>query len=99
MESLQQLIDRHEIFSTTFHEIDGRIMQTIHPCSMKHIQFIDLANVPHARKRAQEIIREEIVQPFDLSQLPLLRMLLLRIGSNEHRLLRVNHHIISDSWS
>ena len=37
--------------------------------------------------------------PFDLTQGPLLRVALIRITPQEHHLVIVMHHIISDAWS
>jgi NRPS condensation-like uncharacterized protein len=42
---------------------------------------------------------EEARRPFDLSQSPLLRAKLLRLGEEEHVLVLTMHHIISDDWS
>ena len=38
-------------------------------------------------------------QPFDLGRGPVLRMRLLKLGEQEHVLLRTMHHIVSDGWS
>ncbi|HKV12552.1 MAG TPA: amino acid adenylation domain-containing protein, partial [Thermoanaerobaculia bacterium] len=45
------------------------------------------------------ITAAEAARPFDLSQPPLLRAALLRLGEREHRLLLTLHHIVSDGWS
>ncbi|MFP3589940.1 condensation domain-containing protein, partial [Paraburkholderia sp. SIMBA_055] len=42
---------------------------------------------------------EEIRQPFDLAQGPLLRASLLCLGPDDHVLLITQHHIVSDGWS
>ena len=46
-----------------------------------------------------KLAREEARQLFDLVQGPLLRATLLRLAAEEHVLLLVLHHIISDGWS
>ena len=38
-------------------------------------------------------------QPFDLSRGPLIRCMLLRLGTAEHMLLLTMHHIVFDGWS
>ncbi|MFN8517204.1 MAG: amino acid adenylation domain-containing protein [Chloroflexia bacterium] len=48
---------------------------------------------------ARRLLDEHACQPFDLSQGPLLRALLLRTGEREHRLLLTVHHIAFDGWS
>ena len=45
------------------------------------------------------MLEEEAVKPFDLARGPLLRFILVRVGGDEHWLLRANHHIISDAHS
>src|SRR5207249_166034 len=48
---------------------------------------------------AQELIAEEVANPFDLSAGPLFRAKLLRLDCEEHVLLLNMHHIVSDGWS
>ena len=63
--------------------------------------MIDISDQPEeareseARRRAEELAR----LAFDLSTGPLIRVSLLRLGENEHALVCVMHHIISDGWS
>ena len=47
------------------------------------------------RRRAEEEAR----RPFDLAAGPLLRVLQLRLGEDDHFLLIVFHHIVADGWS
>ncbi|HEY7766962.1 amino acid adenylation domain-containing protein, partial [Longimicrobium sp.] len=42
---------------------------------------------------------EEAARPFDLAAGPLFRAALLRLGAEDHVLLLVVHHIVSDGWS
>ena len=44
-------------------------------------------------------MRQERELPFDLSRGPLVRMKLLKMGEQEHVLLRSFHHIVCDGWS
>src|SRR5207302_9803099 len=50
---------------------------------------------PEARRRA----RAEARRPFVLARGPLLRVTLLRLGAEDHVLVVVLHHIVSDGWS
>src|SRR6266849_5275516 len=47
----------------------------------------------------EPVLRLERSQAFDLEGGPLLRMKLLKLGEQEHILLRTMHHIVSDGWS
>jgi len=46
-----------------------------------------------------QTVRREWKEPFDLAKGPVLRLRLLRLGRNDHVLLRTFHHIVSDGWS
>ena len=96
---IETIVARHEILRTTFEERDGRPVQVVHPRARIELRFVDLRHAAQPLVRAEEMLRREIGVPFDLERGPLMRMWLLRIDELEHRLLRVNHHIISDARS
>jgi amino acid adenylation domain-containing protein len=98
-ESMSYLIRRHEILRTTFDEVAGRLAQIVHPAEPVSLSLLDFAGDPHAEDKTVRVFREEARRLFDFKRLPLLRFTLVRIRENEHRLLHVNHHIISDAWS
>ncbi|NIF15546.1 non-ribosomal peptide synthetase [Pantoea sp. Cy-639] len=45
------------------------------------------------------LIDEQLHQPFDLAEGPLLRLTLARLGEQQQVLLLTQHHIVSDAWS
>jgi amino acid adenylation domain-containing protein len=98
---LTHIIDRHEVLRTTFDTIEGQPVQIIHPPKPYHLPVVDLRNLsetewePHARQLADD----EAKRPFDLSQGPLLRAVLLQLRENRYALLLCMHHIIFDEWS
>ena len=51
------------------------------------------------RDEALRLAAEEGRKIFDLARAPLLRLLLIKIDSEEHLLVLVIHHIITDGWS
>ena len=63
--------------------------------------LIDLGDLPAAARaaRAAEIALEVAKRPFDLAQGPLWRITLLRAADEEHVIVIVMHHIVSDAWS
>ncbi|MFL5385853.1 MAG: amino acid adenylation domain-containing protein [Longimicrobiaceae bacterium] len=92
--ALNDVIDRHEVLRTTFHEVEGRPVQRIHPRYDFRLPIVDLA--------ADEVdgwLREEFKKTFDLQRLLLVRWTLLRISPREHVLVHVEHHLIHDGWS
>ncbi|GAA3218843.1 non-ribosomal peptide synthetase [Oerskovia jenensis] len=54
------------------------------------------------RRALDEIMADELDRPFDLARPPLLRLVVVRVGSPEgarHRLVVTNHHVLLDGWS
>jgi amino acid adenylation domain-containing protein len=100
-QSLQEIVQRHESLRTTFSAVDGRPVQVIAPSLRLPLAVIDLRDLPESERqqRALERIDEETTRPFDLAQGPLLRAFLFRLAEQEHILLLLMHHIISDGWS
>ncbi len=100
-QGLTELVRRHEIFRTTFHEVDGQAVQRIHPPFEYQLPRKDLSAMPAVEREqaAQQEIRTEICTPFDLTNLPLIRWTLLRMSEREHILIVVEHHFVHDGWS
>ena len=99
--SLSEMIARHEILRTTFPAVDERPKQVIHQPWVVHLPVLDLQSLPEERREAEarRLIEEELRKPFDVTQLPLVRWTLLRLGPQEHLLLQVEHHLVHDGWS
>jgi hypothetical protein len=100
-QSFNEIIRRHEALRTTFATVDGQLVQTIAPPLLMTLTVKDLRALPKTERagEAQRLVQEEGQRPFDLTQDPLLRSCLLRLGEQEHILLMTLHHIISDGWS
>ncbi len=95
--SLNEIIRRHESLRTTYPAKDGKPVQVIAEDFKITLPVMDMQGLPAAK--LQEIIDEEVSQLFDLSNGPLLRANLLRLGSQSHTLILTMHHIIIDGWS
>jgi len=88
---LQRLIRRHESLRTSFAWSGGEPMQRIHP----HADFsLELADGREESVRIRSFLR-----PFDLTQAPLLRAVLIRKSPDDHVLLFDMHHLIADGLS
>ncbi|MFN6483321.1 MULTISPECIES: non-ribosomal peptide synthetase [unclassified Nostoc] len=96
-QSVNEIIRRHEILRTTFPAVDGKPLQIISPSLTINIPVLDLQSLEESE--AQQIVTKEARQPFDLSNGPLLRVTLLRLGPESHVLVLIMHHIITDGWS
>lgn len=100
--SLSAILERHEILRTSFEEIDGLPKQRVHHTTENSgfkIIFKDLREAEGADALAKELINEHVNKGFDLTQVPLLRCLLIQTGNQEYLFILVMHHIISDGWS
>lgn len=91
--AFQQLVRRHETLRTSFHIVEGQIVQKIHP----HLELAIEAFEP-SDEGAEELMAR-FVRPFDLEQAPLIRVGLKRQSEDLHYLLFDIHHIISDGTS
>ncbi|MDM5300447.1 surfactin non-ribosomal peptide synthetase SrfAA [Bacillus subtilis] len=90
---MQQLMQRHEAFRTTFEIKNGETVQRIWEeaeCEMAYFE---------AAEEETERIVSEFIKPFQIDRLPLFRMGLIKLSETEHLLLFDMHHIISDGAS
>jgi len=99
-EIFRELIERHEIFRTSFSIIDGEPVQRIHDevnfeMEIYHIEAGDKAEM------MIEKIAKEFIRYFDLSRAPLMRLGVIQggISGSQYLLLLDMHHIITDYTS
>ncbi|QJI12243.1 non-ribosomal peptide synthase/polyketide synthase [Pseudomonas sp. ADAK22] len=92
--SFDTLLARHESLRTHVRQTHDGAVQVIDP--LASVQIV-CGDVEEAQLKAR--VEAEIAQPFDLQQGPLLRVTLLRLAADEHVLVLVQHHIVSDGWS
>lgn len=100
-QALQFLIDRHEILRTRFSACDAEPIQEVLPRLRFKLSQIDLTMVPEAT-RAEEAValaRREAKAPFQLDRPPLIRVTLIRTGSDRATLLVTIHQIAFDGIS
>ncbi|MBV9792198.1 MAG: amino acid adenylation domain-containing protein [Chloroflexi bacterium] len=99
--TIATIIGRHEALRTTFMIQQGEPVQIIHPLTDLPLEVIDLQHVPEAERddEARRISREQAHHLFDLERGPLFRVTLLRLSPEDHVILLLLHHIISDGWS
>ncbi len=99
--ALCAVIRRHEALRTAIVAVEGVPLQKIMPADALLIPLTDLRAMDQ-KKRQQEALRlvaEEAVQPFDLSQGPLIRAALFQLAADEYILTITMHHIAADAWS
>jgi amino acid adenylation domain-containing protein len=99
--ALTAIVARHEVLRTRFEEHDGESRQRVEPVAAVPLTVVDLSALPAERRQEalERWSRREAARPFDLGRPPLLRATLGRLGPEEHALVVVMHHIVSDGWS
>lgn len=99
--SLQTLAQRHEILRTTFIVTDDEPRQIVHEDGVIDLECVDFSSMPasNLEDSLSKLLTEKTQELFDLENGPLSRFCLIRLREDEHILLRVWHHIISDGWS
>ncbi len=100
-QSLNTIVQRHESLRTIFKAIDGEPIQVILPHLSLRVEIADLKAIPSDRQlvEVRQLAIAATNQPFNITQAPLLRAQLLQLQPEEHILIVVMHHIISDGWS
>lgn len=99
--AFQALSQRHEALRSSFHEEDGTLHVQVRDAIELPLDLHDLSHLPQAEQEAnaRQLLIELATRPIDLRQAPLLRLHLVRLGDEQHLLLLVMHHIVSDGWS
>jgi amino acid adenylation domain-containing protein len=100
-QAVAALVRRHESLRTRFADRGGVPVQLIEPQAHVPLRTVDLGHLPAAEREAQaaRLIEQEAQTAFDISRLPLLRTVLVRLGDQESVLVLTIHHIVCDGWS
>ncbi len=100
-QSVDAIVDHHEILRTNYSSDNNTPIQVITPSRAVELQVIDLQKYANENqdKQIQRLLEQESQRPFDLASDSMLRVCLLKLAPQEHILLLVMHHIASDGWS
>ena len=104
-QALAEIVHRHEVLRTRFPVRSSwngeEPVQEIDPAGTVPLLAIDLTVLPEGGREAEArcVGARESVRTFDLAAGPLLRLRLFRLGADDHILLLVIHHLVSDGWS
>ncbi|MFB2937533.1 amino acid adenylation domain-containing protein [Aerosakkonemataceae cyanobacterium BLCC-F154] len=100
-QSLNEIVRRHDILRTSFLAVDGQPVQVISATLTLSLPIVDLSHLVKNDRESevQRLATQEAQQSFNLSQLPLIKAILVRLNEQEHILLLTLHHIIFDGWS
>jgi amino acid adenylation domain-containing protein len=99
--ALDEMTRRHESLRTTFAASDGQPVQVVSPPVPRELTVVDLSHLPEDERQAEllQLSEREASRSFNLKAGPLWRVVLVRLAADEHVLLLMVHHIISDAWS
>ncbi len=101
VEGLRHVIARHAVLRARVEVHGDEPLQVIAPFLDVPLAVRDLGSLP-AEEREREAFRlalEDYRRPFDLASGPVLRVSLFRLDAEDHLLLVVMHHIVSDGWT
>ncbi len=100
-QSLNELVQRHEILRATFSNENGKPVHLIAPELQLLLPIKDLRKLSGSEQETEleRLLREEGQLPFDLERGPLMRVALYQLDDDEHVLQITLHHIAGDGWS
>ncbi|MBH8561815.1 amino acid adenylation domain-containing protein [Nostoc sp. CENA67] len=101
VQSINEIVRRHEILRTTFTTVDGQAQQIIAPSLTLELPIVNLESLALEVQESEvrRLATVEAQQPFNLKTGSLLRVTLLQLDAEEYVLLLTMHHIICDRWS
>ncbi len=97
-----QVVSRHDALRGVLRAGEqDQLLQVISTERAGVLPSVDLADGDEAEReqRRQQLVQDVFAAPFDLTQGPLMRGVLLRLSPQRHQLLLCLHHAISDAWS
>ena len=98
-QTFNEIVCSHENLRTLFPAIDDQPVQVIQPPSRFQLNLVDLSRLPDREEQAAELAQQDALRRFDLTNGPLIRLMLLRLDEDEHILICTLHHIIADGQS
>ncbi len=99
-QAVDYMVRRYEILRTGFAISEQGVTQKVHSELSVDMPVLDLSHMTEPERNAQwkRILVDTGETPFDLSCLPLMKMVLLKMAREDFRLLFCIHHIIIDGW-
>ena len=99
--TINKVIGRHEIFRTSFDEINNEIIQIVHDIKNYEINYHNICDYGKTEKDEyyNKLIEKNQKHLFNLNKPELLKISLVKYEESKHILLVNMHHIITDGWS
>ncbi|MEO1590244.1 MAG: condensation domain-containing protein, partial [Cyanobacteria bacterium J06632_22] len=99
IQSLNEIVRRHEVLRTRFILDAGQPVQVIDEPASVSIQQMDLQGAADPEDQVKQAAISAAQTPFNLSKDQLFRVSLLRLSETQAVVLFTLHHIIADAWS
>ncbi|MCK6586103.1 MAG: condensation domain-containing protein [Polyangiaceae bacterium] len=99
--ALDVVLERHAVLRTVYRVEGGEVRQIVRPGARLVVERRE-ASGENREERIKDALATAKVfsdRPFDLAADLVLRALVLRVGPDEHMLVAVLHHIVSDNWA
>ncbi|MFI6306034.1 amino acid adenylation domain-containing protein [Amycolatopsis thailandensis] len=96
------LVERHASLRASFHDLGaGETVQVVVDEVEIPWREKDLSHLGEtaANAEVERLLAEDSAARFDVTKPPLLRLLLIRLGADRHRLVLTAHHLLLDGWS
>jgi hypothetical protein len=99
--SFEEIVCRHEVLRARFPRPGERRLLSVRDDAAGTWSVVDLRRLSGEAREAEvsRIARELAGRSFDLSEGPLFRTSLLRMGDREHVVVVTMHHSVGDAWS
>nr|AGS49787.1 long-chain-fatty-acid--CoA ligase [uncultured bacterium esnapd15] len=100
--SWQALVDRHAALRACFRYVSGaQMVQVILRDAEIPWRETDLSGLPDdiAAGEVSRLAADEMAERLRLEVAPLMKLHLIRLGPDRHRLVHTLHHVLTDGWS
>ncbi|UCH93376.1 MAG: amino acid adenylation domain-containing protein, partial [Candidatus Aminicenantes bacterium] len=99
--ALYKIIERHESFRTGFKPVNHEPVQIVYQEVKIPFKIIDISSRQgmEQEQEKERIYAEMAAKPFQLTDAPLFRSVLVKLDREKYELMFNIHHIIADGWS
>ncbi|WP_328807627.1 non-ribosomal peptide synthetase [Nonomuraea antri] len=98
----QTVLARHDALRASFHQVEsGQTVQVVAAHAPLPWRTADLSDLDDGDARAEtdRLLAADRHDRLDVTTAPLLRLLLIRLAEDRHRLVLTSHHALLDGWS
>jgi amino acid adenylation domain-containing protein len=96
--ALADVSRRHEQLRSAFVLADGRLTVQV-GTELPQLRVVDLRDHPDPQGEAGQRAERLAAEHMDLRDAPLLRCTVFRVGTHDHLMIVVFHHLIADGWT